>query len=339
MWEPGVERAGGLGLAGTWGQSGGLREWSFLRFDLSAIPPDARVTDAELVLSRVWVRGGEGPATVEFRAVKPGARWDPVTVTWETQPDIEDQVLFSLRLPPPVPGYAGYDALFPQPNLRALVDNIRLYHRLGVSGVFMETDAGGLNSGIHCDADMTYWVLMQALWDPSRTADDLIRDFCTHYYGPASDAIIRYVALLEQAYGRDPHRQAFHVGNYALQSFVDLDLIAGCQGLFDQAEQACGGDEELLLRVRRARLSLDLLTLFNLQRLQSEYRQRYHSLGGFPFDREAIEHRYTEARLTSVARRYSRRSLESERGEIAKLLTAARQAGEWSLWRTRPPPR
>ena len=202
VYEPGIERAGGLELAGTWAQPEGLREWSYLRFDLSAIPPDAQVADAELVLSRIWVRGGPGAGAVEFRAVKPGAVWDPVMVTWDTRPEVEDRVLFALRLPDPVPGYAGNDGLFPQPNLRALVDNIRLYHELGAKGVFMETDATGLNSGIHCDADMTYWVLMQAMCDPTRTADDLIRDFCTHYYGPASDAIIRYVTLLEDAYAR-----------------------------------------------------------------------------------------------------------------------------------------
>jgi len=337
VWEPNIQRAGGLELAGTWGQAEGLREWSYLRFDLNAIPADARVVDAELVLSRVWARGSEGPANVEFRAVKPGAAWDPVAVTWETQPETDDLVLFALRLPRPVPGYTGYDGLFPQPNLRALVDNVRLYHKLGVRGVFMETDAPGLNSGIHCDADMTYWVLMQALWDPTRPADDLIRDFCGHYYGPASDAIIQYVARLEQAYSRDPHRQAFHVGNYALQSFVDLDLIAGCQSLFDEAEAACGGDGTLLLRVRRARLSLDLLTLFNLQRLEAEHRQRHHSPAGFPFDRGAIERRYIEARLASVAERYPVRNLEAERSEISTLLQTARRAGKWMLWRTLPP--
>ena len=337
VWEPSIQRAGGLELAGAWGQTENPHEWSYLRFDLNAIPADSRVLDAELVLSRVWARGSEGAANVEFRAVRPGAAWDPVTVTWETQPEVEDRVLFSLRLPRPVPGYAGHDGLFPQPNLRALVDNIRLYHKLGVRGVFMETDAPGLNSGIHCDADMTYWVLMQAMWDPTRTADELIRDFCSHYYGPASGAIVQYVARLEQAYSRDPHRQAFHVGNYALQSFVNLDLITGCQALFDQAEAACGGDGTLLLRVRRARLSLDLLTLFNLQRLRSEYRQRHRAFAGFPFDRDAIERRYTEARLAGVAERYPARRLEAERDEIAKLLQAARRAGEWRLWRTLPP--
>lgn len=337
VWEPGVERAGGLELAGTWGQTEGLREWSYLRFDLDTIPADAQVLDAELVLSRVWTRGSDGVASIEFRAVKPGADWDPVKVTWDTRPEVEDRVLFGLRLPRAVPGYAGYDALFPQPNLRTLVHNVRLYHELGAKGVFMETDAGGLNSGLHCDADMTYWVLMQAMWDPTRSADDLIGDFCRHYYGPASDAIIQYVARLEQAYSRDPHRQAFHVGNYALQSFVDLDLITDCQSVFDKAERACGGDGTLLGRVRRARLSLDLLTLFNMQRLQSAYRERHRSAVGFPFEPDAIEQRYAATRLQSVAERYPDRSLCAEREEIAKLLQAARQAGNWTLWRTRPP--
>lgn len=339
VWEPGIHRAGGLELAGAWGRNEGLREWSYLRFDLSGIPPDARVVDAELVLSRIWCRGGPGPACVEFRAVQPGATWDPLTVTWETQPPVEEHVRFTVDLPLPAPGYAGHDGLFTQPNLRALVEDIRLYRRLGARGVFMETDAPGLNSGIHSDADLTYWVLMQAMWDPSRSADDLIEDFCAHYYGAASEAMVQYVTSLEAAYQRDPHHQAFHVGNYALQSFVDLDLITTCQGLFDQAEAACQGDATLLLRVRRARLSLDLLTLFNMERLEAEHRGRHRSTAGFPLVREEIERRYTEARLASVAERYPSRDLETEREEIANLLQAARAAGNWTLWRTRPPAR
>lgn len=337
--EPARQSCGGLQLAGTLGQAEGRRDWSYLRFDFAQIPSEARVLETELALDRMFVRGDtrEDRRAIAFRAVKPGATWEPLQTTWNTQPEVEDRVLFALPLPRPVPGYAGHDGLFPQPNLRALVDNIRLYHKLGVRGVFMESDAPGLGSGIHCDADMTYWVLMQAMWDPTRTADDLIRDFCTHYYGPAGDALIRYVALLEQAYSRDPHRQAYHCGQYALQSFVDLDLITGCQDLFDQAEEACEGDGVLLARVRRARLSLDLLTLFNLQRLRSEYGQRPPSPRGFPFDGETIGRRYTEARLASVAERYPARSLEAEREEIANLLQAARAAGEWTLWRTLPP--
>ncbi len=106
---------------------------------------------------------------------------------------------------------------------------------------------------------------------------------------------------LEDACSPDPPRQAFHGGNYALQSFVNLPLLTDCPRLGDEAERACAGHEKLLIRGRRARLSLDLLALFNRQRLQSGYRRRHYSSAGFPFHREAIERRYTEARLASVA--------------------------------------
>ncbi len=337
-WEPGVERAGGIALRGHWAQTEGPREYSYLRFNFGMLPKNARIVDAELVLSRLWVRGGSGAGRVEIRGVQRAANWDPIKVTWASKPPVDPEVLFTLDLPLTVPGYAGHDALFPQPNLKALVDNIRLYGKLGVKGVYLQTDSPGLYTGMHCEADMTYWVLMQSLWNPRRSADELIRDFCLHYYGPAAEPIARYVALLENAYRLDPHHQAFHVGNYALQNFVNLDVITAAQGLFDQAESACGLDQVLLKRVRRARLSLDLLTLFNLQRLSEAYLQRYSSLDGFPFNREAIETRYTVARLESVAQRYPERNLDAEREAITRLLSDARNAGVWTVWRTVPPP-
>jgi hypothetical protein len=337
IWEPGIHAAGGLLLAGTMDQSEGERACSYLRFDLSAIPRTARILEAELVLSRLFVRGTSGDATVVFRAVTPGQTWDPLELTWNTRPAVAPGPLFRLHLPAPVPGYAGHDGLFPQPNLRSLVRSVSLYRKAGAKGVFMETDAPGLTSGLHCEADLTYWVLMQALWDPSRSADDLIRDFCTHYYGPAGTFIERSVLLLEEAYAQDPHRQAFHVGQYALQSFLGHDVVTSAQALFDQAEDACAGDGVLLGRVRRARLSLDLYSLFNLERFQAEHQHLAGPARDFPWARGALEKRYAEARLVSTRERFPDRDLGAEQEDISKVLAAARQAGVWSLWRTRPP--
>lgn len=336
---PGLEgwNAGGIQLAGTWEQTSGHRICSFLRFDFQSIPQTARLLDAELVLSRIGVVGNDGAADIAFRAVQPGQIWKAERTAWDNQPKTEDKLLFTMRLAPRAKGYDGYDALFPQPNLRTLVHNIRFYRNLGVKGVFMETHFAGLSGGLHCDADLVYWVLAQALWNPERDADDLIDDFCHHYYGPGGEYIAGYTKLLESAYRLDPYKHSFHVGNYSLQSFLNFDTVSRCQILFDRAEKACGSDTTILSRIRRARLSIDVATLFNFERLQAEYRGLRGSLRGFPFERQNIESRYRESRLASTRERFPGRDIEKEGAEIDKLLEASRKTGVWSLWRTVPP--
>lgn len=64
-----------------------------------------------------------------------------------------------------------------------------------------------------------------------------------------------------------------------------------CQRLFDQAEKVCGTDTVILNRIRRGRLSIDIATLFNLNKLMDEYKRIHGSPDGFPFDRKNIETR------------------------------------------------
>lgn len=208
-------------LSGALGQIDGHRSCSCLRFDLRSIPKTSRILDAELVLARIGVRGNGGEAQVAFRAVKPSQGWHPQQLTWNNQPKINDKVLFTMHLSPPAEGYAGYNSLFPQPDLRTLVHNIRIYKKLGVKGVFMETDAPGLHGRLHCDTDLVFWVLTRALWNPDRSADGLNHDFCTHYYGPSAVYIEKYTKLLEDAYRDDPYKREFHVGKYPLQNFLN----------------------------------------------------------------------------------------------------------------------
>lgn len=86
----------------------------------------------------------------------------------------------------------------------------------------------------------------------------------------------------------------------------------------------------------RAQICEQLLSV-SCMPLQREYRQRHRSLQDFPFVQKNIEQRYMQTRLASIAQRYPARSLELEKQEIARLLEAARQAGDWQLWRTTPP--
>lgn len=55
------------------------------------------------------------------------------------------------------------------------------------------------------------------------------------------------------------------------------------------------------LLVRRARLSLDLATLFYLNRMEADYRPRHRGLESSPLDRQVIARRYREVRLSTFS--------------------------------------
>jgi hypothetical protein len=90
--------------------------------------------------------------------------------------------------------YTNY--LRPTPNLRAIAENIRWYHRLGVRGIMVQgnyTSTGG---------DLVLlknYVWRKLLWNPTLKVEPLVREFCAGYYGPAGDDILAYVTALEDS--------------------------------------------------------------------------------------------------------------------------------------------
>ncbi len=190
--------------------------------------------------------------------------------------------------------------------------------------MFIEKICGMIR--IHDMADLKYWVLMKALWDPSRSAASLIDDFCRHYYGPAAPYLAEYVRRLEEAYRQEPIKIPFALGNRALQNFLSDAFLLESQRLFARAEQAVTADAILGQRVRRARLSLDLATLFYWNRMEATYRQSQGSLAGFPLNRERIAQRYQQTRLNSFAQRFPSLDLEAQSAEVDKILTLAERA-------------
>lgn len=93
--------------------------------------------------------------------------------------------------------YANY--LLPFPNLHVLKDNLLLFRKYGVKGVF---EQGNFSHG-QCSAlgQLKTYMLGKLLWNPDQDADEMIEDFVNGYYGPASVPMMQYVYLWQKVSG------------------------------------------------------------------------------------------------------------------------------------------
>lgn len=146
----------------------------------------------------------------------------------------------------------------PFPNLRALASDMRFYRDIGVEGVYAQamSHAGG---GGEFSLLRGYYVT-ELMKDPGQDAEAIVEGFLRGYYGAAAEPIRRYITLLHDKV----ENEAIHMHLYSnpAQGYLTDEVVARAVGLFDQAEAAVGADNELLERVRVARLPLVYARLF-----------------------------------------------------------------------------
>jgi hypothetical protein len=152
----------------------------------------------------------------------------------------------------------------PYPNWFVLGPNLRFFQAHHVRGVFEE---GAYQSPGAEMAEMRSWVLAQLLWNPQQDDRALIREFLDGYYGTAAGPIIwRYMEMLHEA-----------SGNYYLRCFtrpnppyLQFAPMAKAEALWQDAERAVAGNEELLDRVRLGHLPVLYSWLKQWDQLQKE---------------------------------------------------------------------
>ncbi len=150
--------------------------------------------------------------------------------------------------------------LLPVPDFDELAADIPMYHRNGVSGLFMQgsTPAGG------SEAPLRAYVLARMLWDPRTDFWKTVDEFHEIYYGPAGPSMRAYLDLLHSLVRPAPEGEGQHWWCCRAPRMSDTRL--------DQAKQlirtalAKAGDDTIRRRVRQAELSLRYLELRKLQR-------------------------------------------------------------------------
>ncbi len=151
-----------------------------------------------------------------------------------------------------------YDANFrnwtlPHPNYFVTPASLRFYADEGVQGVLVQGIYGTFSDMVR----MRGWVNSQMMWNPNQDDRALTQKFMEGYYGAAGPHLMTYVDLLHHALNRD---DKIFLSAYALSNERWLTLADLCTAtrIFDQAQLAVKDDPELLFRVRRERMGVEM---------------------------------------------------------------------------------
>ncbi len=150
--------------------------------------------------------------------------------------------------------------IIPLPNMPVVAPNMRYYVKHGATGIFLQSQH---NSTYGVDRSlMRSWVWAKQLWDLSRDTRELIRDFNYGFYGKAAEPMQQYDDLLwetwELLHQDVPmlKKNSLLSGPGAGDAFLTAGFIEYAAKLFEKAENLASGDEELLWRVKLAKLPI-----------------------------------------------------------------------------------
>ncbi len=135
-----------------------------------------------------------------------------------------------------------YYCSLPWLHTRAIAENIRLLHENGAIGLYGEGGKDFANNALN------YYLLAALMWNPERSREDIVNDFCTAAFGPAAETMSEYFELLENTTQTWARRQleAGKSIDYAdkFNGFAVMfspELLASARRLLQQAER--GADD------------------------------------------------------------------------------------------------
>ncbi len=146
----------------------------------------------------------------------------------------------------------------PFPNFRAFADDLKLYKELGVESIYLQ--AMGHSGGGGEFSHLRGYLAAKLAWNPDEDLDALIRDFVHGYYGPAGEYIHEYITMLHDKV--EDENIHMHLYTNPAQGYLPDEVLERAFRLFDKAEQAVKGDNDLLQRVRIAAMPLTYAHLF-----------------------------------------------------------------------------
>lgn len=149
-----------------------------------------------------------------------------------------------------VTDFANY--LLPFPNQRVRNDNIQLFVRNNVKGIFEQDTYETPHSEL---ASLGGYLTAKFLWNPHYDEDVALREFLEAYYGAAAAPIRRYLDLLhDHAEKENTHVM---IGANPDSPHLSDALLVEADPLWEAAEAAVAEQPEVLARVKLSRMSVD----------------------------------------------------------------------------------
>jgi hypothetical protein len=185
--------------------------------------------------------------------------------------------------------------LLPFPDFDELAADIPMYRRNGVVGIFLEGDYAEGGGGEN--AELRSYVMARLLWNPNLDASRIVDEFMAACYGKAARPMRAYFDALHRQVRPAPRGKGEHVWIYTNPGapYLSNEFLAQSRKLFEQAE-AAAGDDATRARIRKARLSIDYVSLMhaktfevratsyapmNLDRFSENFRSFMHDVRSF----------------------------------------------------------
>ena len=161
----------------------------------------------------------------------------------------------------------------PHPNHFVLPQNLGFFAERGVTGLMIQGGHGNASDFQR----MRAYVACQLMWNPHQDTRALMQEFLDGYYGDAAPHLMRWLVVQHQAVRL---RRDIFLGAYttSTRKWLTLEVLTEGTRLFDRALQAVAGDETLTFRLRRAKLSIDVVWLERYDELRAAATR-----GGEPF--------------------------------------------------------
>ena len=140
----------------------------------------------------------------------------------------------------------------PFPNFRAIAADLKFYRDIGVEGIYLQGMGNGGGGGEF--SLLRPWYAMKLAWNPDLDSDALLKDFLQGYYRESWEPIYQYVSMLHDKVEHD--NVHMHLYTNPAQGYLPDAVMEHANALFDTAESLAKNNEQILERVRVARMPL-----------------------------------------------------------------------------------
>lgn len=148
--------------------------------------------------------------------------------------------------------------LAPFPNIFTLQPNIQLFRDNNAKWIFEQHSHNPSEL-----FELRSYVTAKLLWNPDLDIEKLLEEFTNGYYHEAGPFIKKYVYLIHSKIKGDNDFFLFLYGDpsEAFSSYLKPELLQEYTQLFDEAEKAVAHKQEVVERVKMARLGVDYAVL------------------------------------------------------------------------------
>jgi hypothetical protein len=142
----------------------------------------------------------------------------------------------------------------PRPNLQVIDQNINLFAKNGVYGLFLQSSHYGVGEN---QGKLRAWVYAHKMWDPARRTVDLIRDFNYGYFGKVADLMQQYSDLLESEWNNFHDNHTYQDSKKYPMKFIFRDsFYPKARKIFNQALKLAATDPKLKAKVELEFISI-----------------------------------------------------------------------------------